>query len=263
MANKNKTSDKMAIKILKPSIIAIIIIFFQHCTTNNIQQDSLAAKNFNIFNYDISNYNVKDFFPYKLSRFSNEINKFKIKDSLNMPDSGIVVFSGSSSIRKWKNIENLYKNFHAINRGFGGSTYPELIYYSKQLILKYKPKVIVIYEGDNDQYILTPYQIYLNVCKIAEIIHQNLPKTRILFLSVKPAPSRIKFIKSVAMTNTYIKHYCQTDTMAEYVDIFTPMFDSSGIRKDIFLKDSLHLNEKGYKIWDSVIRPYLSMCLKP
>lgn len=262
MTKNDKLSDKKSLSKLKIVFLTIITIFFQRCDTSNKQQNSLAAKNFDIFNCDISNYNVKDNFPYKFDRFSSEIKKFAIKDSLHRPDSGIVVFTGSSSIRKWKNIENLYRDFHAINRGFGGSTFPELIYYSKQLILKYKPKLVVIYEGDNDQYILTPYQIYQNVCKIAKIIHHNLPKTRILFLSVKPAPSRIKYIKSVAMTNTYIKHYCKTDTMAEYVDIFSPMFDSKGIRKNIFLKDSLHLNEKGYEIWDSVIRPYLSSIYK-
>ena len=238
--------------------LSVLLIYItSECNKQIEKQNCLSAQRFNIFDYNISKYKVKDYFPYQLDRYSGEIKKFGIKDSINMPDSGIIVFAGSSSIRKWKNLEKLYKQYKAINRGFGGSTYPELIYYSDEVIFKYQPSKIVIYEGDNDQYILTPYQIYENVCYLAHLIHKKLPKSKILFLSVKPAPSRIKYVKSMAMTNVYIKHYCSIDSLAEYIDIWTPMFDKTGIRKDIFLKDSLHLNKKGYKIWDSVIRPYL------
>lgn len=34
------------------------------------------------------------------------------------------------------------------------------------------------------------------------------------------------------------------------------------IRKDIFRDDMLHMNPKGYDLWQSVIRPYLTDCGK-
>ena len=37
-----------------------------------------------------------------------------------------------------------------INRGFGGSTMPDANQYFDQTVGKYKPKLIVYYEGDND-----------------------------------------------------------------------------------------------------------------
>ena len=35
--------------------------------------------------------------------------------------------------------------------------------------------------------------------------------------------------------------------------------ENGGIKKDIFIKDKLHLNEKGYKIWANIIKPEISL----
>ncbi|MCK5470736.1 MAG: hypothetical protein KAI99_19570, partial [Cyclobacteriaceae bacterium] len=43
-----------------------------------------------------------------------------------------------------------------------------------------------------------------------------------------------------------------------YVDTASQMLDEHGIvLQDIFIKDNLHMNAKGYAIWTNVIKPIL------
>ena len=96
-----------------------------------------------------------------LQRSENEIINFKKDDSVNINRKTDIVFVGSSSIRKWTSLKEDLKGLNAINRGFGGSTVAEAIYYSNTLILKHKPKKIVFYSGDNDVAILNLSLIHI------------------------------------------------------------------------------------------------------
>ena len=253
--------DKKSCFCLKISFyILVSFIFLLSCKKEVKERTSaILAPKFKIFHCDTAGFIAENVFPYEINRFEYEINKFKKLDKESKQPENAIVFTGSSSIRKWDNLQEMFPQYKIIKRGFGGSTFPELIYYANDLIFKYKPKIVVIYEGDNDQYILTAEDIYINVCYLSNLIHQKLPKTKIIYLSAKPSPSRIRFLKSTALTNIYIEHYCQTDSLAYYVDIFDPMFDENGkIRTDIFKGDSLHLNNKGYKIWQKALLPLIN-----
>ena len=65
-----------------------------------------------------------------------------------------ILFIGSSSIRKWKTAEYFNYKSSIINRGFGGSHISDINYYFNTIILAYKPKIIVLYAGDNDTSVL-------------------------------------------------------------------------------------------------------------
>ena len=65
-------------------------------------------------------------------------------------DTGIIVFTGSSSVRLWRDAGLLSKGSPIINTGFGGSTAFGLNHYLEDLVLRYDPKQVFIYEGDND-----------------------------------------------------------------------------------------------------------------
>ncbi|MCU0405064.1 MAG: hypothetical protein MUE99_11010 [Chitinophagaceae bacterium] len=82
--------------------------------------------------------------------FKDEIDAFKKQDAQSMPPTGAVLFIGSSSIRLWKNLEQQFPKHQVINRGFGGSSLPDVEYYVKDIVLPYKPSRIVLYCGEND-----------------------------------------------------------------------------------------------------------------
>src|ERR1700744_5187873 len=82
--------------------------------------------------------------------FWNEIAEFKRKDSIQHPPANAILFVGSSSFRKWNNVQNDFPGYTIINRGFGGSTFDDVIRYANEIIYPYRPKQVVIYCGDND-----------------------------------------------------------------------------------------------------------------
>ena len=89
-------------------------------------------------------------FDVNAQAFKKEIDAFMKSDSLSMPASGGILFVGSSSFTKWVDIKEYFPGYPIINRGFGGSSLPDVINYAEQAIVKYKPKQIYIYCGEND-----------------------------------------------------------------------------------------------------------------
>src|ERR1700712_5521146 len=86
----------------------------------------------------------------KKPAFYDDIMAFKKQDSLNPPPKGAILFVGSSSFTKWKNVQNMFPAYTIINRGFGGSSLPDVIRYANDVIFPYQPKQVVIYCGEND-----------------------------------------------------------------------------------------------------------------
>ncbi len=173
--------------------------------------------------------------------------------------AGGVVFVGSSSIRLWADLEKRYASYAAVNRGFGGSTLADCVKHMDQLVLPHKPRLVVIYAGDNDLAGgRTADQVLLDFVELASRIQEQLPKTQIVFVSIKPSPARIDLLGRIREANTKIRDYITTKRYLRYVDVFTPMLDANGKpRGELFGSDSLHLNAEGYALWHSLISPVL------
>lgn len=194
--------------------------------------------------------------------FKAEINAFMKSDSINMPAPGSILFVGSSSFTKWKDVQAYFPGFPIINRGFGGSSLPDVIYYAEQTILKYKPKQIYIYCGENDlagNDSVTSDTVLNRFKQLFKIIRKNLSKkTEVVFVSIKPSVSRWKLEEKFVETNEKIKKYIESKSHASFVNVHTAMLKPDGeVMTDIFIKDNLHMNPKGYEIWQGIIAPTL------
>jgi len=194
--------------------------------------------------------------------FKAEINAFMKSDSINMPAQGSILFVGSSSFTKWKDVQAYFPGFPIINRGFGGSSLPDVIYYADQTILKYKPKQIYIYCGENDfagNNVVTADTVLNRFKQLFSIIRKNLSKkTEVVFVSIKPSVSRWKLEEKFVEANEKIKKYIESKSHASFVNVHTAMLKSDGeVMTDIFIKDNLHMNPKGYAIWQGIIAPTL------
>ena len=77
------------------------------------------------------------------------IDLFASWDKKNKSLDNSIVFVGSSSIRKWQTSKS-FPELPVINRGFGGSHLSDVNYFLNETVLKYQPKVVVLYAGDND-----------------------------------------------------------------------------------------------------------------
>lgn len=193
------------------------------------------------------------------ARWEKDIQKFEAEDKAEPPPQGAVLFTGSSSIRLWPTLAEDFPELKVIQRGFGGSQMEDLLYYADRIILPYKPSKVVIYEGDNDIADgKEPAQVARHFEKLVKKIHAELPQTEIYYIAIKPSPSRWKLAQPSRAANALIEGYAERTPRVEYIDIWTPMLDEEGQpRPELFVKDMLHMNEKGYAIWVEVLKPHL------
>ncbi|MFT3909668.1 MAG: GDSL-type esterase/lipase family protein [Ferruginibacter sp.] len=195
--------------------------------------------------------------------FADEIASFKKADSISyaFANQHPIVFAGSSSFRKWQNMQADFKGYPVLNRGFGGSTLPDVIHYANDVIINYAPKQVVIYCGENDlasSDSITATIVFKRFKELFFLLRKNLPAVSIAFVSIKPSPSRQKIQPAVIATNKMIKHFLKNKKRAAYINIYDEMLNADGsMRKELFVSDNLHMNEKGYAIWKKIIEPYL------
>jgi lysophospholipase L1-like esterase len=193
--------------------------------------------------------------------FINEIKAFRKADSLTTPPKNVVLLVGSSSFTKWKDVQDYFPAHAMLNRGFGGSSLTDLIFYANDVLLKYKPKQILIYCGENDiagSSTVTADTVFERFKTVYSIIRSKFKKVPIAFISMKPSPSREKYAKIMQKGNALIKVFMEQQKRASYIDVYSSMLDANGkALTHIFIADKLHMNAEGYKIWQGVIAPYL------
>lgn len=193
--------------------------------------------------------------------FYNEIQAFKKKDSVQMPPKQAILFVGSSSIRMWKNLQQDFPTHTVINRGFGGSTLPDVIRYADDIIFPYQPKQIVIFCGENDLASSDTIQAITVANRfktLFNLIRSKMPNVPIVYITAKPSPSREKYMPKILAANVMIKDFLKKKRKAVYVDTYHKMLDENGKPiPGLFLPDMLHMNEKGYAIWTKAVEPHL------
>jgi len=193
--------------------------------------------------------------------FAKEIQAFKKQDSIQMPPKNAILFVGGSSIVGWRNAQQHFPQHTIINRGFGGSSLPHVINYANDVIFPYNAKQIVIYVGENDftaHDSISAQIVFNRFQQLFHTIRARQPKTPIVFISIKPSPSRAHLMPKFVEANSMIEAFLKKQKRAEYVDVYSKMLDENGKpMEDIFQGDRLHMNEKGYAIWQEALKPYL------
>ena len=136
-----------------------------------------------------------------------------------------------------------------------------MIRYAPDVIYPYQPSQVVIYCGENDFTIsqnTNADTVFNRFSKLFGMIRKNIPKAHILFISIKPSPSRAKYMPEMVRANELIRKYLKRRSRTGFVDVYNKMLlDDGSPMQDIFLNDKLHMNKKGYAIWQKAIYPYL------
>lgn len=193
--------------------------------------------------------------------FIKEIRQFQRLDSIQAPPAKPILFIGSSSFTNWKDLASFFPGHVVLNRAFGGSSLTHLIMYAEEVIFKYDPSQIVIYCGENDLTggpEITGDSVYQRFVRLHKLIKHRFPKVPVAYVSMKPSPSRAKYLATMREGNRLIERYIKKTPRTEYIDVHRPMLAADGrVFSHIFLSDSLHMNRKGYEIWQPIIEPYL------
>ena len=194
--------------------------------------------------------------------FQDEIDVFIKKDSIAMPAANSILFVGSSSFNYWKDISNYFPGYPIINRGFGGSSLTDIIHFNQETILKYKPKQIYIYCGENDiaaSDTISPQIVFERFKTLHSIIRTHLGNNiPVMYVSIKPSVARWSMEDKFVTANSLIRNFINKQKQTQFLDVHSAMLDTNGeVYKDIFIADKLHMNAKGYAIWQKIIAPTL------
>ena len=191
--------------------------------------------------------------------WDKEIDAMTDFDKRQTPPENAVLFLGSSSIRGWYNLRESFPKLKFINRSFGGSRIEDTNHYFERIVTPYKPRTIVFYAGENDVNDgIAPQIVAAEYAKFAQKVRQNFPKTKIVYISLKPSPSRWNFADKFKQTNELIKAEIAKDKRSVFVSVWAAMLNEVGEpRRELFQGDMLHMNEKGYVIWRKILEKHI------
>ena len=191
-------------------------------------------------------------------KWEERIAAFEAQDRAAPPPREAVLFVGSSSIVGWK-LGEFFAGLPAINRGFGGSEISDALHFMDRIVLPYRPRAIVFYAGENDIAAgESPEQVARDFETFVRRVRAALPQTRIVFIGLKPSPSRWKLIEQFRETNRLIRAFVESQRDMIFIDVERAMLDAHGQpRAELFVKDMLHMNRAGYEIWTELVRPHL------
>lgn len=173
-------------------------------------------------------------------------------------DKKTIVFTGSSSIRLWNDLQQRFPNKTILNTAFGGSTTEDLLMFCEELITNYQPYKVFIYEGDNDiNFKRKPSKILQDLKALIRRIKIKSPQTNIYLISPKPSISRWKWRGKYQKLNQKIKNYANNTPGVTFINVWDIMLINQKLNPNLFIEDGLHMNTTGYDLWQKKIQPFV------
>ena len=139
--------------------------------------------------------------------------------------------------------------YHVVNRGFGGATVDELLYFYRKLVVPCSPKAVIFRIGPNDVFNgFSAKEAWSVAWRLMEFLRADYPGIKLILLCVFDYKSTREEHKEVFQEfNAYQKEYAFETENAYYLDINDFFYEKpeyigtfQGFR-DIFMEDGLHL----------------------
>ncbi len=193
------------------------------------------------------------------TKWEKNIAAFESADKAMPPPAQGIEFVGSSTMVKWKSLKEDFAGLPVFNRGFGGSQSSDVLYYLDRIVLPYKPKTIVFYAGDNDLAAGRKAEQVIDTWKqLMSKLTTALPETKVIYLSLRPSVKREALLQEQQKVNAGIKALIGDRKNVQFVDLSPALLGPDGkARADLLVKDMLHLNDEGYRVLTSIVKPLL------
>ncbi len=193
------------------------------------------------------------------ARWEKSIAAYEAMDRTQPPPKGGVLFMGSSTIRRWTTLAEDFPQHQVINRGFGGSQIADSTHFAERILFPYEPRMIVLRAGGNDIHAgKTPEEVFADYKAFVAKVHARLPKTKIVYISTCPTPSRWTEWDATKKLNRLIEKHTHWRSYLKYIETADMTLGADGQpREDRFVADRLHLNPEGYRLLADRVRPWL------
>jgi lysophospholipase L1-like esterase len=197
--------------------------------------------------------------PDRKNLWEGAIKRFEAADAEAPPAPGGIVFVGSSSIRLW-DLKKSFPDLPALNRGFGGSQLSDSVELAERLVIKHRPRLVLLYAGDNDLPAgKSPERIRDDFKAFVAKVHATLPDTKVVYLAIKPSLARWRLIDAQRQANALIEAETKGNPRLLYLDVATPLLGADGMpRAEYYVADGLHLSPAGYDVWAERVGPVLT-----
>jgi lysophospholipase L1-like esterase len=197
---------------------------------------------------------------YDPTKWESTIVKFEQSDQKSPPPADAAVFVGSSSFTKWANMQSYFPNDKVINRGFGASVLADVNHYVDRLVIKYRPRVIVMYCRANDLAIQnrSPEQVLESFRAFVKLVREKLPETPIVYISIHWPPGRPAQKEPILQANKLLAAECAAQKHVTYLDLHDDMLGPDGKPNPEMYGDKLHPSAAGYRMWVKKLEPLLA-----
>ncbi len=168
-----------------------------------------------------------------------------------------IVVAGSSTIARWKSVSVVFDPEKTLNMGIGGSTVKQWLQWYDKLIVPYQPSAVVLFPGTGNQ-LNRGYSVSettSDVCRLLKNLREELPGVPIFYVSNYRTLKDAKLWPLEKSCNEKVKKYCGKLSDLYYIDVTKALANGAKPKTGIIAPDGGHMNDKGYKIWNSLIVP--------
>ena len=187
-----------------------------------------------------------------------EIQAFERLDKTQTYAEDAILFIGSSSIRLWKTLEEDMKPYPVIQRGYGGAHFRDMVFFTDRILADHPLSMVVCFVANDisgsgkdgtPQEVLKLFKYFI---KQVRAKHPSIP---IMQVAITPTQSRWRLWPQINLVNQLIKDYCEKTENLYFINTVPEFLDERGKPKpQWFVGDHLHLNKKGYEVWNRIIK---------
>ena len=130
--------------------------------------------------------------------------------------------------------------------------------FAEHLVIPYKPRAVILYEGSNDiARDTTPEQILDHFRDFYGQVHKALPATRLYVLGIVPSPGpRFEKWDTIKLANATLEEECEQYPWLTFIDTTSGLIGKDGQpRTECFIPKNIHMNAKGYEVWAAEVAP--------
>jgi len=193
------------------------------------------------------------------ARFAARVDAYEAADRVSPPPMGAILLAGDSQFDRWKTVHDDLAGYAVVNRGIDSFRTDDLIRYVDRLVIRYKPRIVVLHVGGNDIHQgKTPEQLLTDAKLLVTNIRTGLPGVPIAWSSITPGPGRWDEAPQRTRANALIKAWIATETGLSFIDLWDAMLTADGRpREDLWVADRIHPNHEGYMIRVRLTTPVL------
>lgn len=196
---------------------------------------------------------------HNFGQWEGEVAAFEASDRTNPPPKHGLLFTGSSTIRRWVTLARDYPNQPVINRGVGGSEIVDITHFADRIVFPYEPRMIFFRCGGNDiANGKSPEQVFEDYKEFVATVRTRLPDADIVFISWNSTVARWRQRDKERVLNNLVREYSMRSPHLKYCEASDIALGKDGKpRPELFVADGLHFNAAGYKLLAGRVRPFL------